>query len=91
MNFDSFIAAVIGSVSVAGLLGVCGFIFRGWVVEKLKASINYEYNLKLIELQREREIRLRGEVVAELMAQWIRKDERLDYYTLQAPGFAGGT
>lgn len=87
MSIDSFVTAVVSSVSTVSVLGFLGFIFRSWIAEKLKASIAHEYNLKIIELQREREIRLRSEVVAELMAQWIKKDNELNYYELNRLSF----
>lgn len=91
MNF------MLNSLTSAVAIGFIGFIFRSWiiawVIEKFKASIKHEYDLKMLEVksqydlkmlevESQKEMRLKGEVVAELLAEWIRKDGNLDYHQL---------
>lgn len=84
---NSFIISVITSVSTISILGFVVYIFRSWVLERLKASIKHEYDLKMLEVEKQKEIRLKGEIVAELLAQWIRKNGTLDYHELNKLSF----
>lgn len=83
----NFISGLFGSLSTVALLSLVGYLCRNWLVERLKASIKFEYDRKLIAVEHERETRLKGEVVAELLAQWIRKGGNLDYYQLNRLSF----
>ncbi|EOA6545674.1 hypothetical protein ACH7VC_004634 [Vibrio vulnificus] len=84
---ETFLASMLGSVSTLTILGFVAFIFKNWILERLKASIKYEYDLKFAEVEHQREMRLKGEVVAELLAQWLRADKELDYYQLNKLAF----
>lgn len=84
---QTFISAIIGSISTVAILGVVGYLLRSWIIERLKASIKHEYDLKMLEVERQREIRLKGEIVAELLAQWIRKNGTLYYHELNRLSF----
>ncbi|WP_318469439.1 hypothetical protein [Photobacterium leiognathi] len=75
------------SISTATVLGGIAFICRSWIIERLKASIKYEYDLKKIEIENQKEIRTRSEVVAELLAEWVRRSESLDYHLLNKLSF----
>ena len=79
--------SLITSISTVSLVGVVLFLSRTWLVERLKASIQHEYDLKKLELERQKEIRLKGEIVAELLAEWIRKGRELDYHQLNKLSF----
>lgn len=87
INLEQFLIATISSVSTISILAIIGYIFREWFKTRLKASIKHEYDLKILEVQRQKEIRLKGEIVSELLAQWIRKDETIDYYELNKLSF----
>ncbi len=82
-----FLVSLAGSVSTVALLGIVAFLARTWIAERLKASIKHEYDVKMLEVEHQREIRIKGEVVAELLAQWIRKSGTLDYYELNRMTF----
>lgn len=82
-----FLLSLAGSVSTVVLLGIVAFLARTWIGERLKASIKHEYDIKRIEVEHQREIRIKGEVVAELLAQWIRANGKLDYYELNRMSF----
>jgi len=86
-HLGPFAVSVIGSISTVSILGLIGYISRNWIVERLKASIKHEYDLKMLEVESQREIRLKGEVVAELLAEWIRKNGKLDYHQLNRLSF----
>lgn len=86
-NLTGFLYSLLGSISTVTLLGVVAYLSRTWIAERLKASIKHEYDLKMIEFEREREVRLKGEVVAELLAQWIKKNGTLNYYELNRLAF----
>jgi len=49
------------------ILSLLHFVGKTW----FKAWADHKYNLKIIELQHRTEVRLRSEIVAELMALWI--------------------
>ena len=66
---------LLGSVSTVAILGFIAYIFRSWIIERLKASIKHEYDLRVLELENQKEIRLKSEIVAELLAAWIKKAE----------------
>ncbi len=84
---EQFLIAIISSISTVTILGFAGYIFRSWILVRLKASIKHEYDLKILEVQRQKEIRLKGEIVSELLAQWIRKNGTIDYYELNKLSF----
>lgn len=86
-NLVPFVMGLLGSVSTIAILGFIVFISRSWVIERLKASIKHEYDLRVLEVESQKEIRLKGEIVAELLAAWIRKGEKLDYYQLNKLSF----
>ena len=85
-NLQSFIIAITSSISTVSLIGFIIYLFRSWILERLKASIKYEYDLKLLEVEKQREIRLKSEIVSDLLAQWIKKDS-LDYNELNRLSF----
>lgn len=82
-----FLLSLAGSVSTVVLLGIVAFLARTWIEERLKASIKHEYDIKMHEFEHQREIRIKGEIVAELLAQWIRRNGALDYYELNRMSF----
>ena len=83
-NFGIAILSAFSTISLS-LVGV--FIFRSWIIERLRWSIKHKYDMKILEVEHQKEIRLKGEVVAELFAQWIRKNGKLDYYELNRLSF----
>lgn len=84
---SEFIIAIVSSISTVSALGLVAYVLRSWLIERLKASIKHEYDLRMLEIERQKEIRLKSEVVAELLAQWIRKNGALDYHELNRLSF----
>ena len=84
---QTFIIAITASISTISIMGIIAYLLRSWIIERLKASIKHEYDLKILEVERQREIRLKGEIVADLLAQWIRKNGQLDYHELNRLSF----
>ena len=76
-----------GSALTIAILGFVGYIFRSWIIVRLKASIKHEYDLEILEVQRQKDIRLKSEIVSELLAQWIRKNGKIDYHELNKLSF----
>lgn len=86
-ELSPFISSVLGSVSTVGILSAIGYFCRKWLLERVKASIKHEYDLKMLEIESQKEIRLKGEIVSELLAEWIRKEGKLDYNLLNKLSF----
>ncbi len=86
-NVELFIIGLVSSVSTVTLIAVAVFLMRSWLLARLKASIKHEYDLKKLEVEHQKEIRLKGEIVAELLAEWIRKGGNLDYHQLNKLSF----
>lgn len=86
-EFSPFLSSIIGSVSTVAVVGGIAFFCRKWLLERIKASIKHEYDLKILELESQKEIRLKGEIVSELLAEWIRKEGFLDYNLLNKLSF----
>ncbi|WP_339605556.1 hypothetical protein [Vibrio sp. B1-2] len=84
---EEFLLGLLGSVSTVTLLAIVAYLCRSWLIERLKASIKHEYDLKMLEVESQKEIRLKGEIVAELLAEWIRKGQKLDYHQLNKLSF----
>lgn len=82
-----FVMGLLGSVSTVAILGFIVYVLRSWIIERLKASIKHEYDLKMLEVESQKEIRLKGEIVAELLAAWIKKGADLDYHQLNKLSF----
>ncbi len=75
-------AALVGSVSTLGSLAVVAYFLRKWLSTRLRWSVKHEYDKKMLEVKSQKEIRLKGEVVAELLAEWIKNTGKLDYHQL---------
>ncbi len=84
---ETILIALFSSVTTVSLLGLIVFILRSWLLERLKASIKHEYDLKLLEINKEKEIRLKGEVVSELLSEWIKAPGKIDYAQLNRLSF----
>jgi len=84
---DQLSVGIISSASTIGIIGFVSYIFRSWIIERLKASIKHEYDLKMLKLETQREVRLKGEIVAELLAEWIKKNGTHDYHQLNKLSF----
>ncbi|MCU8466019.1 DUF3265 domain-containing protein, partial [Vibrio vulnificus] len=86
-NMETIITSIISSISTVSLIGVAVYLGRSWLVERLKASIKFEYDLKVLEIANQKEIQLKAELVADLLAEWTRFEEELDYYELNRLSF----
>jgi hypothetical protein len=79
---NELIVGISSSAITTVIIGVVVYFSREWIAAKLRWKLKHEYDKKLLELESQREIRLKGEVVADLLAQWIRKNGNLDYHEL---------
>lgn len=82
MDFYSFVS---GAVTSTFLLGFLAFLTKTWIEKRIEFSIQHEYDRKLSKFENDLELRLRAELVADLMAEWIKKD--LDYHRLNQLSF----
>ncbi|MBU0908744.1 MAG: hypothetical protein KKA54_03535 [Proteobacteria bacterium] len=73
---------MLSSFSTVSIIAVIGFLLRSWIATRLRWSIKHEYDKKMLEVESQKEIRLKGEIVADLLAEWIRKSGNLDYHQL---------
>ncbi len=63
------------------------FLLKNWIIKRLQYSIKYEYDSKLAKAEHNREVRLKAELVSELLSEWINKNEdkqRLNELTFKA-------
>ena len=74
--------ALITWFSTVSVLAIVAYLLRTWISTRLRWSVKHEYDKKMLEVESQKEIRLKGEVVAELLAEWIRKNRNLDYHQL---------
>ena len=51
---EQFYIALSSSILTISILGFVGYIFRSWIIVRLKASIKHEYDLKILEVQRQK-------------------------------------
>ncbi|HHK4674558.1 hypothetical protein ACLPG7_29615 [Pseudomonas aeruginosa] len=86
-NLRPFVMGLLGSVSTVAILGFIAYIFRSWIIERLKSSIKHEYDLRVLELENQKETRLKSEIVAELLAAWIKEGGGVDYHQLNKLSF----
>ncbi|WP_326033523.1 hypothetical protein, partial [Vibrio cholerae] len=74
--------ALMSSFSTVSVLAIVAYLLRTWISTRLRWSVKHEYDKKMLEVESQKELRLKGEVVAELLAEWIRKNGNLDYHQL---------
>lgn len=55
------------------LFGILAFLTKTWIEKRIELSIQYEYERKLSKFENDLEVRLRAELVADLMAEWTHK------------------
>jgi hypothetical protein len=79
MDFYSFVA---GAITTSFLVGVLAFLAKTWIEKRIEFSIQHEYDKKLSKFENDLEVRLRAELVADLMAEWIKDTKELDYHRL---------
>jgi hypothetical protein len=56
-------------------------------LRRVEFSIKHEYDRKLLKVENDLEVRLRAELVADLMAEWIKDKNDLDYHRLSHMSF----
>ncbi len=78
------ISFTLGSVSTAFLVVILAFLAKTaktaktWAEKRIEFSIKHVYDKKLVEFQNDVEIRLKAELIAELMAEWLKKPKQKD-------------
>lgn len=84
MDFYYFIY---GAITTTFLLGVLAFLTKTWIEKRIEFSIQHEYEKKLSKFENDLEVRVRAELVADLMAEWIKDTKDLDYHRLNQLSF----
>jgi hypothetical protein len=84
MDFLSFIS---GAVTTTLLVSILAFLAKTWIGKRIESSIQHEYDKKLSKFENDLEVRLRAELVADLMAEWIKGEKELDYNRLNQLSF----
>lgn len=79
---ENIIIALMSSSATVAVIAIVAYLLRTWIATKLRWAVKHEYDKKMLEVESQREIRLKGEIVAELLAQWIRTNGNLDYHQL---------
>ena len=82
-----FISFALGTVTTTVLLGIVAFLSKKWIEKRIECSIKHEYDKKLSKFENDLEVRLRAELVADLMAEWIKDTDQLDYHRLNQLSF----
>ena len=82
-----FVSFALGTVTTISLLGILAFLSKAWIEKRIEFSIQHEYDKKLSKFESDLEIRLRAELVADLMAEWIKDTNQLDYHRLNQLSF----
>ena len=77
---ELWIVSIISSVSTASLIAVLAYLSRTWIAKRIQYSIKHEYDRKLSNIEHERDVRLKAELIADLLSEWISKD--IDYKRL---------
>ncbi len=60
---------------------------KTWIEKRIEFSIKHEYDKNLSKFDNDLEVRLRAELVADLMAEWINDTKDLDYHRLNQLSF----
>lgn len=82
MEFSSFAS---GAFTATAFLGILTFLTKTWIEKRIEFSIQHEYDKKLSNFENDLEVRLRAELVADLMAEWLKED--VDYHRLNQLSF----
>ncbi len=82
---EIWLASLLSSISTAALIALLVFLSRTWIVKRIQYSIKHEYDKKLSDIKYEREVRLKAELIAELLSEWINK--KSDYQKLNELSF----
>ena len=77
--------AITSSFFTVILISIVIFIARTSILKYIQYSIKHEYDKKIIKIEHEKEIRLKAELIAELMAEWLKKD--INYHKLNELSF----
>jgi hypothetical protein len=82
-----FLSFALGTLTTTFLLGILALLSKTWIEKRIEFSIQHEYDKKLSKYEHDHEVRLRAELVADLMAEWIKDTDTLDYHRLNQLSF----
>lgn len=82
-----FVSFALGTLTTTLLLGILALLSKTWVEKRIEFSIQHEYDKKLSKYENDLEVRLRAELVADLMAEWIKDTDQLDCHRLNQLSF----
>ena len=72
---DIINASVLSSIATTCVISFIIFLFRNWIIRKIQYSVKHSYDKCLIEVETQKEIRHKAELIAELLSEWINKNE----------------
>ena len=84
---DQWVVSIISSVSTATLIAILAFLSRTWIAKKIQYSIKHVYDKKLSNIEHDRDVRIKAELIADLLSEWISKDtnyQKLNELTFKA-------
>ncbi|NRA61578.1 MAG: hypothetical protein HRU25_11835, partial [Psychrobium sp.] len=84
---DIWITSLASSAITVVLISLCIFVSKTWITKRIQYSVKHEYDLKLSQIQHDREVRIKAELVAELLSEWINENDdkqKLNELTFQA-------
>ncbi|MCU8291257.1 DUF3265 domain-containing protein [Vibrio vulnificus] len=74
-NMETILISLFSSVTTASVLSLVAYLCRNWLIERLKASIKHEYDVKLENYKSEISRREKAALIAELVAEWTHDRE----------------
>lgn len=79
-------SAIIGSITGSSMVIFVLFLLKKSLETRLTYSVKHEYDRLLEEFKQQQEVRIKSEVVAELLAEWIKSEpdhDRLNHLSFQ--------
>lgn len=75
------VSYLLGTITSTALLAILAFLCKGWFEARIASAIQHEYDKKLLDLETTRDIRLKSEIIAELVSEWIGKKNEYSEFT----------
>lgn len=72
---DIYIVSLSISVITVLLIPISVFWFKNWIASRIQYSIKHGFDKRLSEIEHNRVVRVKAELVAELLSEWINKND----------------
>lgn len=79
------LSSAIAIISTSGVIALFLFLSRNWSERKIQYWVKFGYDKKLLKFEHDREIRLKAEVISDLLAEWLNKE--VDYQKINELSF----